>query len=224
MCDTSYIQSNQLFDRIADALVDRGYIILSGVLPADVVGKLLERLHDLGDEDFKRAGIGRQDDFQIDTSVRRDRIHWLQQDHPAEVEFLAWMDELRLALNRRLFMGLMDYECHFASYGIGAFYKKHLDAFKLPTPLLQAQIQVSPLQSQPSRVLSTVLYLNPEWQVGDGGELRLYDEDDALVLETIAPEYGKLVIFLSEKFPHEVLVAQRERHSIAGWFRVSGPT
>ena len=76
MCDTSFIQSNQLLDRIADALVDRGYIILSGVLPADVVGKLLERLHDLGDEDFKRAGIGRQDDFQIDTSVRRDRIHF----------------------------------------------------------------------------------------------------------------------------------------------------
>lgn len=224
MCDTAFVHSDQLFDRIADALVEVGYIILPQALPVLLVDQLVARLHALDDEDFKRAGIGRQDDFQIDTSVRRDRIRWLQQEHAAEVAFLKWMDELRLALNRRLFMGLMDYECHFASYGIGAFYKKHLDAFKRPAPLLQAPLQISPLQAQPSRVLSTVLYLNPDWQTGDGGELRLYDEADALVLETIAPEYGKLVIFLSEKFPHEVLVAKRERHSIAGWFRVSGPT
>lgn len=221
MCDASLGSNEQLFDRIADALVDSGYIVLPHALPPQLIDKLLGRLRELDDEDFKRAGIGRQDDFQIDTSVRRDRIRWLQHHHPAEVEFLAWMDELRVELNRRLFMGLMGYECHFASYGVGAFYKKHLDAFKRPPALLQAPVQVSPLQIQPTRVLSTVLYLNPDWRPGDGGELRLYDEDDAAELETIAPELGKLVIFLSEKFPHEVLVARRERHSIAGWFRVN---
>lgn len=224
MGDISLVQNDSLFDEIADGLVDRGYIILPQALPGQLLDNLLTRLQALDDEDFKRAGIGRQDDFQIDTSIRRDRIRWLQQNDPAEVGFLTWMDGLRHALNRRLFMGLMDYECHFASYGVGAFYKKHFDAFKRPVALLQAPVQISPLQAQPSRVLSTVLYLNPEWQPGDGGELRIYDEDDAQLLETIAPQYGKLVIFLSEKFPHEVLVAQRERHSIAGWFRVNGPT
>lgn len=221
MCNPSFVLDDQLVDQIADALVDSGYIVLPHALPMQLVDKLLERLHELDDEEFKRAGIGRQDDFQIDTSVRRDHIRWLQPKHPVEIEFLAWMDNLRLALNRRLFMGLMDYECHFASYGVGAFYKKHLDAFKRPTPLLQSTIQISPLQVQPSRVLSTVLYLNPDWQEGDGGELRLYDEEDVQVLETIAPQFGKLVLFLSEKFPHEVLVAKRKRHSIAGWFRVN---
>lgn len=29
-----------------------------------------------------------------------------------------------------------------------------------------------------------------------------------------------MVVFLSEKFPHEVLKANRKRYSIAGWFRV----
>lgn len=222
LCDTAFAQHDQLFDAIADALVERGYLILPQALPRRLVDELFSRLHALDDEDFKRAGIGRQDGFQIDNSIRRDRIRWLQQNDPAEIEFLTWMDELRLALNRRLFMGLFDYECHFASYGVGAFYKKHLDAFKRPTPSLQVTLQ-SPLQTQPSRVISTVLYLNPDWQSGDGGELLIYDEDDARLLESIAPEYGKLVVFLSEKFPHEVAVAKRERHSIAGWFRVSGP-
>lgn len=213
--------SEQLFDQIADALVSCGYIILPQALPASLVDGLLNHLHSLDETDFKRAGIGRQEDFQLDSSVRRDKIHWLQRNEPVEIEFLGWMEELRVALNRRLFMGLSDYECHYASYGVGAFYKKHLDAFKSPPAILQVPVQVAPIQMQPQRVLSTVVYLNPQWQPGDGGELLLYAEDDVQLLESIAPEYGKLVLFLSEKFPHEVAVARRERHSIAGWFRVN---
>lgn len=217
------IPDELLCDRIADALVTKGYIILPDALPAELLAGLLQHLHELGEADFKRAGIGREDDFQLDASVRRDKIHWLQGHLSIERKFLAWMEKLREGLNRRLFMGLFDYECHYASYGVGAFYKKHLDAFKRSNALLHAPLQIPPLQAQPARVLSTVLYLNCQWQTNEGGELLLYDEPDAQLLEKIAPEYGKLVIFLSEKFPHEVVVAQRERHSIAGWFRVNGP-
>jgi SM-20-related protein len=72
-------------------------------------------------------------------------------------------------------------------------------------------------------VLSTVLYLNPDWQADAGGELRLYDElDDERLLQCVTPEYGKMIIFLSDKFPHEVMAAKRERQSIAGWFRNQG--
>ena len=49
----------------------------------------------------------------------------------------------------------------------------------------------------------------------------IYAEDGESELEQVRPEYGKLVIFLSEVFPHEVRPAQRERYSIAGWFRVN---
>jgi SM-20-related protein len=33
-----------------------------------------------------------------------------------------------------------------------------------------------------------------------------------------------VVIFLSERIPHEVLPATRDRYSIAGWFRVNATT
>ncbi|MFZ3017309.1 MAG: 2OG-Fe(II) oxygenase [Gallionella sp.] len=36
------------------------------------------------------------------------------------------------------------------------------------------------------------------------------------------PTFGTMIIFLSESFPHEVLVSHATRRSIAGWFRVSG--
>lgn len=220
MCDLALDPPESLLDDIADALVAKGYVIVDNGLPDKILTELILHFSSLEDADFKQAGVGRQDDFQLNRSVRRDRIHWLQDNVVAETAFLNWMDVLRLGLNRRLFLGLIDYECHYASYGIGAFYKKHFDAFKAPPAIIQAPVQVSPLQAQPERVVSSVVYLNQDWQRGDGGELLLYDSTDRL-LETIAPEYGKLVLFLSDKFPHEVAVAQRERHSIAGWFRVN---
>ena len=41
------------------------------------------------------------------------------------------------------------------------------------------------------------------------------------VIETVQPFYGRFVVFLSERFPHEVLPTTSTRYSIAGWFRVN---
>lgn len=200
-----------LLDHLADALVRDGYSIFPRHLPSLLIDQLWQELQSLPDNELKMAGIGRQDDFQLNSEIRRDKIHWLTGETIPQQDFMTWMELLRAGLNRRLFLGLFDYECHFASYGKGGFYKKHLDAFKnLASPL------------QPNRILSTVLYLNREWQPGDGGELLLFNEEDTRLLETVTPEYGKLIIFLSERFPHEVAIARRERQSIAGWFRTQG--
>lgn len=192
-------------DAIAQQLEHRGYALVPQALPPETVDALFVELKQLREQDFRPAGIGRQDDFQLNRFVRSDQICWLNGQSPAAAGFLAWMEALREGLNRRLFLGLFDYEAHYASYPTGAFYKKHVDAFK----------------GQSNRVLSTVFYLNPQWQPNDGGELVIYDENDQQELERVLPEYGKLVIFLSEVFPHEVLPAERERNSIAGWFRVN---
>lgn len=205
----NYFDEPQL-DAIADALVERGYLILDNSLPAALLGALFTHFEELQAEAFKSAGIGRQSDFQLEETIRSDKIHWIAPDSDATHAFLAAMEELRVGLNRRLFMGLFDYESHFAHYPEGAFYKKHLDAFRGKVGVGQA-----------NRVLSTVLYLNQEWLAEQGGELLIYAEDGDQVLERVAPVLGRLVIFLSEKFPHEVLPATRARKSIAGWFRVN---
>lgn len=194
-----------LLDSIADALVTQGYCILDDAMPATLVDALLLHFDDLRYHAFKAAGVGRQQDFQLAEAIRSDQIHWLSPDASAAGDFLQWMDSLRVGINRRLFMGLFDYESHFAYYPVGGFYKKHLDAFK----------------GKSNRVLSTVFYLNPAWQSEYGGELVIYAEDGEQLLERIVPSSGRLVIFLSEKFPHEVLPASCERKSIAGWFRIN---
>lgn len=198
-----------LLERIATALQYKGYIILDDVLPAHLAQGLLAELDEQMDGGLRPAGVGRGGDYQQNRRIRRDKICWLQGRTPAAAEFLAWMEQLRVGVNRRLFLGLFDYEAHFALYEPGDFYQTHLDAFR------------DDKGTGPGRKLSSVLYLNPDWAPGDAGELVLYDEAGENVLEVVAPTMGRLLVFLSEDFPHEVLAAQRERKSIAGWFRVN---
>lgn len=192
-----------LFDQIADALAGSGFIVLNQPLPSTLTQGLIANLQ-LRQAELTPAGVGRQGDFQRNLDIRGDTIQWLEPGDSAVTEFLLWMDKLRLGINQRLFLGLFDYECHYAVYAPGTFYQKHRDAFK----------------GNPGRKLSTVLYLNPEWDLVDGGELVLYDEAGEEQLIRLAPECGKLVLFLSEDFPHEVLPAKQLRQSIAGWFRI----
>ncbi|MEM5503779.1 2OG-Fe(II) oxygenase [Shewanella frigidimarina] len=196
--------SEAMLDVIADALVDKGYILLSDIIPDYVSLALLEKMQAQQDIDFKKAAIGRGIEQQINTEIRSDKISWLDNQDHTDREYLSIMSQLKDGLNRRLFMGLFDFESHYAVYEPGAFYKKHVDA----------------LHGSQNRILSTVFFLNPDWQDSDGGELIIYDEFD-LPLEVVNPKIGTLVLFLSERFPHEVRPTTKTRNSIAGWFRVS---
>ena len=198
----------EVFRQIADDLSSQGYVILQEVFSAAQLQMLLVDIRQTDQEAFHQAGIGREQLHQLNQSVRRDRIRWLDMQHEPIRFYLQWAERLRQYINRQLLLGLFDYECHYAHYPSGAFYKKHVDAFK----------------GSSNRRLSTVLYLNPHWQPADGGELVLYATDDSHVLQTIAPDFGNMVIFLSEDFPHEVLPTRCCRYSLTGWFRVNNTT
>ena len=190
---------------IADALADRGYLIVPQFISQQKALDFYHYARSLDNSDWQLAAVGRREQQTINTNVRGDRIHWLDSERSEEQEYLGYMSTLREGLNRELFMGLFDYEAHLANYQPGAYYKKHLDAFK----------------GRSNRILTTVLYLNPEWHKADGGELVIYDERGR-VLEEVLPTLGTMVIFLSDRFVHEVKVGMRDRYSITGWFRLNG--
>ena len=196
--------SEAVMDTIADALVDTGYIVLSDALPSSVCEPLLQSCKNATLNDFRPAAIGRGGEQQRIETIRSDQIRWLSEQRPADKLYLELMTQLREGMNRRLFLGLFDFESHYAIYESGAFYQKHSDV----------------LQGTRNRILTSVLFLNHDWQPEHAGELIVYDKSDNK-LATIAPEFGKWVIFLSERFPHEVLRTEANRYSIAGWFRVS---
>ncbi|MEL4281431.1 MULTISPECIES: 2OG-Fe(II) oxygenase [Shewanella] len=196
--------SEAVLDVIADALVDKGYIFLPELIPHPISQVLLEKIQATEIHELKAASIGRGAEQQLNPDIRRDRIQWLEEQSEPDSLYLDLMTQLKDGLNRRLFMGLFDYESHYAVYQPGAFYKKHVDALK----------------GSQNRILTTVFFLNPDWTPVDCGELIIYDEADNEI-ERIAPKMGHFVIFLSERFPHEVSKTLAQRNSIAGWFRVS---
>lgn len=54
-----------------------------------------------------------------------------------------------------------------------------------------------------TRKLTCILYLNPDYEPGDGGELRLLLLDRQCL--TVTPRGGRAVMFWSDEIPHEVL-------------------
>jgi SM-20-related protein len=159
------------------------------------------RRHAAGE--FHAAGIGRGAKRAERPDIRGDRIAWLDEHALSPPEHALWtaLDALRLALNRRAFLGLFSLEAHYAIYPPGAFYARHRDRFR----------------DDDARVLSWALYLNERWTDADGGALRLHIDGQSA--REVLPEGGTLVCFLSDRIEHEVLPTSRTRLSIAGWFR-----
>lgn len=195
-----------LIDCIVDDLAQHGYSLHTVALPAAVTRALAEECrHRHAQGQLARARIGRGSGQAVSNEIRGDHILWLDPGQsPITDHYLASLDALREALNRTLFLGLDDYECHFALYPPGSFYRRHLDRFR----------------DDDRRTVTTVFYLNEAWQPEDGGALRIELADGHT--QDILPEAGTLVVFMSDAFPHEVLEAHRERLSIAGWFRRRG--
>lgn len=195
-----------LFESMAMNLATQGVSIHPNALPQDLLQQLHQHVHAMSESQFKRAGIGRDDDLMLNKFVRKDEVCWINGESHAGKAWLEWAGELQRYLNRHLYLGLFSFESHFAHYSPGDFYKTHKDAFK----------------GESNRVVSLVVYLNPNWQQQDQGELVIYQPDSHQELVRVTPSFGTIVAFLSEDFPHEVLPAQRDRYSIAGWFRVNG--
>ncbi|MGP9147064.1 2OG-Fe(II) oxygenase [Vibrio parahaemolyticus] len=189
-------------NKLIDALATDGYYIWDDFLSEDEVTQLRDCIPD----NWKKARIGRNDDVTRIESIRSDKIQWLKPAMGQPIaNYLSKMEEIRQEVNRHFFLGLFEYEAHFAKYEKGDFYQKHLDCFK----------------GNENRRLTTVFYMNESWSEKDAGELVVYDLNDKEIA-TIPPRGGRLLVFLSEQFPHEVLPTNAERFSIAGWFRING--
>jgi SM-20-related protein len=199
------IVSDEAFEKqttlIIDGLAEEGYAVIDNFVNEEEIQALLARRNELEEQDaFKKAGIGNQNQFQLNKKIRGDYIRWIEEDTEpnAGTALLSKMRKVMEALNRYCFLGLKDLESHFAVYPAGTGYQRHSDCFK----------------QNAHRVVSFVLYMNEGWKEEDGGQLKIYFDDKEDVV--VNPLAGRLVCFRSE-IEHEVLLAHRERNSITGW-------
>ncbi len=190
-------------EELSKELSENGIAVRDDYLPAAQVGALLECLrarHARGE--FAAARVGANQTLQHDPAVRGDSTCWLCDPLScAEQSLLQNFEQLRLALNRDLYLGLFDLEAHYAWYPPGAGYARHVDQPR----------------GRGERRVSLILYLNENWDERAGGELLLFDAGENC--REIEPLAGRLVCFLSAGREHAVRPAQRDRFSITAWFR-----
>lgn len=200
-----HMAHGSVIQKLVTSLAERDWAVCDGFLHPPRIATLRAEAEDLhASGRFRSAGIGHDASKRAD--IRGDELFWLTPDMAPQ----AWdvlqreLEALRLAMNAATYLGLHEFEGHYAIYPPGAAYERHLDSFR----------------DGNQRVVSVVLYLNRDWRAVDGGELRLYPGGaHALTPVKLLPHGGTLVCFLSERIPHEVSMAHRMRFSLAGWFR-----
>ncbi|REA56778.1 2OG-Fe(II) oxygenase [Dyadobacter luteus] len=194
----------KIFSDLIDTFIDNKVGIAENFLSASLATQLKTNLISLyKDRHMQSAGTGNNTLVSHDLLVRSDRIYWLDRNHnnQPENDFFALMDAFVQYLNSTCYTGITGYEFHYTLYEKGSFYKKHLDQFR----------------NNGSRQYSMIMYLNSDWQEGDGGELCVHQGDSRL---NISPTNGKSVFFKSSELEHEVLVTNKPRMSITGWLKI----
>jgi SM-20-related protein len=189
------------FSGVTRALATDGWCVLPDLLSVAQTQALAAEcraLHEARQLTPARVGATR-----TATPLRGDSTRWFEAGAMSmpQQAFADRLDAVRLALNRELMLGLVECEAHYAVYPPGAGYTRHIDR----------------LRDSDARVVSAVFYLNEGWHDADGGALRLYLDGGSY--RDIQPHAGKLLLFLSAQFEHEVLPATRDRMSIACWMR-----
>lgn len=206
-CETLTILTPKIFsfESVCDDLYRYGYACVKNFLNDDILQGLLHTIKTAQENhDLQKAKIGRGGLHHLSSDIRRDKTYWIDCNTPYERQFMGYLYDIRIELNKKLTLGLFDIEAHYALYEQGGFYHRHLDSFK----------------GDKNRIISLVVYLNKNWQIADGGLLQLYRDSQAdYPFASVIPEYNHAVFFLSEDIPHAVTLSHKNRFSIACWFR-----
>ena len=192
------------FEKISESILEQEFSIIDNFLSEDLAAALLlEAQADYLAGEFDKAKIGKGIEKKRISEIRGDEVKWLQRDAATKAQLDFWniLDGIRAHLSEFFRIHLERSEHHFAIYPPGSFYTKHLDQF----------------QGAANRIFSVILYLNPAWKKGDGGELRIYLPGDQHM--DVEPLYNRLIIFKSDSVEHELLLSHSHRTSLTGWIR-----
>lgn len=192
--------SGEQWGRWMDELAEKDYVIADNFISDEMFSSIMEFFHEKEEGDqLKKAGIGSSGEFRLNASIRGDFIYWLDRDRDEKLQsFFRLMDDMIESLRRDCFMSLSDSEFHIAKYPEGSHYDRHLDQFK----------------ERSNRQITVLIYLNEHWKKGDGGELKIYKEENEILVEPIAK---RLLLFKSDVVEHEVLKTNVSRYSLTGW-------
>lgn len=198
-------------------LASNGYVIIDNFLPEDLQESLRQDVQSLrGKGKFNIAKIGQDETNTLNTNIRVAETCFLGPgklgDCPDASRSTLYdvLDQIRKDLPQPLDTNLSEFL--YAYYPTGGFYRRHRDAIPGSASML--------------RRFSLLMYLNRDWKEDNGGRLRLHmdsggdflPEGEQPNFQDVDPNGGTLVLFDSDKLPHEVLDTRAERIAIVGWY------
>lgn len=233
------LSSSTTIPRITtDAIKDlnrNGYVVLKNFIPSELALELKADVANLRSQGkFKIAKIGQDSTNTLNTDIRIAETCFIGQTKLQEVPNTARqklydvLDGVRSDLSGNPLLDEIDSngqlkkaapsldaslsELLYAYYPLGGFYRRHVDSVQNSASVL--------------RTYSLLLYLNDEWKESDGGCLRIHLDSGGDFLPVneepnfvdVEPRASTLVLFKSDKIPHEVLDTTAERNAVVGWF------
>lgn len=205
-----------------EELTKKNYVVVPNFISSTLQEELQNDVTILRNSDqyFKIAKIGQDSTNSLNRQIREAQTCFFGSQLPqnnGRGELLSILQQVSddLSNNPILQSPTLDnnlIELLYAYYPRGGFYRRHRDSIAGSASVL--------------RTYSLLLYLNRNWKESDGGHLRLHldsgldecppNEEPQFV--DIKPEGGTLVLFSSDKIPHEVLDTNAERLAVVGWY------
>lgn len=206
-------------------LAKNNYVVIPNFLTAELQKSLRQDVGQLQDGGhFKIAKIGQDSTNTLNRQIREAQTCFIGGSGPRDIPDSSARSEMtsllqsvcaKLSQNDALQSPKLDQnlsELLYAYYPQGGFYRRHRDAIAGSASVL--------------RTFSLLLYLNEDWKESDEGYLRMHMDSGGDELPAgeqpkfldVMPQGGTLVLFDSEKVPHEVLDTKSERLAIVGWY------
>ncbi|KAF9425512.1 hypothetical protein BGZ94_007468 [Podila epigama] len=205
----------------ANELFGQGYTVLENVLDLSVIQDVREwatNMFKTGQMDKASGKHNEDDDPFREGNARGDYTIWVSPGNKALEQSAAlnhcveWFskklhDDLAKVVHLH---GQAEYQLAYYPPD-SSHYERHRDSF--PT---------SDKNDRDQRRVTAIVYFNPDWVQGDGGELRIFDKglgDEAEKQIDIAPKAARCVVFLSGVMDHAVMPAFNERIALTSWYR-----
>ncbi len=240
---TKLLLSASQMPRIGDSsiqeLAKNGYVIIKDFIGPDLVQALRNDVNLLRSSNkFNIAKIGQDSLNKLNTEIRVAETCFLgegklqdmsKNDDAARTQLYNVLNQLQSDLSGNSILDVNDSsngelikaapaldkslsELLYAYYPKGGFYRRHTDAVQKSASVL--------------RTYSLLIYLNSDWKESDGGCLRIHLDSGGDFLPEgeepnfidVEPKAGTLVLFKSDKIPHEVLDTNTERTAVVGWY------
>jgi len=220
---TPSLSSYRIKDKHVEEVLRNDFVVIPNFIPTSLVKSLqkdIDFLRQDGADQFRIAKIGQDDTNTLNENIRvaetcfigRSKLKEYPNSHRDELYQI--LDTIGLDLGKKTTIALDENlsEFLYVFYPKGGFYRRHRDAI--------------PNSASTLRQYSFLLYLNEDWTPNEKGELRIHRDTGGDFLPSgeepnyidVPPKAGTLVLFKSDKIPHEVLNTNSKRYVVVGWY------